>query len=81
MIRDIDMVPFGDEVCSEGHQFTYTPAMTAGRFTTSTCDIDDQEGPTKDDYDLWCRADDLFVSADFGSCPVNVTHSLLRRPD
>lgn len=81
MIHDFDMVPFGDLVCGSGHPLTCTPAIDSGRFTTSSCDIDGEEGPTKDDYDLWCRADDLFVSADYGSCPVNVMHSLVRRPD
>jgi hypothetical protein len=59
----------------------YAPTIDSGRFTTSSCDVDGEGGLIKDDYDLWCRADDLFVSADYGSCPVNVMHSLVRRTD
>jgi hypothetical protein len=81
MAYEFDMVEIDGHLCADGHPMTYTPAITSGRSTTSSCDIDGETGTSIDDYNLCCARDSLFVSESYGACPIDQTHELTRRLD
>ena len=59
--------------CDDEYLF---PPSSHGRSEASWCPNGDGEGPTVDDFNLWCPNCEHFVSVSLGECPRDRNHAL-----
>ncbi len=71
-----ELVTLDDVRCGCGHEYVFPAAIKDGKYAASYCPIDDEEGPTIDNYDLFCGRCRLRISESFGQCPTNPSHEL-----
>lgn len=64
--------------CGRGHEYEFPAAISGGRSSTAYCRRCKEDGPTIDNYDLYCGRCKLYVSSSFGECPTNRSHELRR---